>query len=156
MSDAETKAAALYHVIAFSDWPSTAFASPNSPLLVGVLGEGPVGALLVDVTRGETWRGRSITVRRCATPAEARSCHVVYIATSEQGRWRTLNRQFVQLPILTASDAVDFAREGGIVQMSVDRNRLRLAVNLAAARAGGLVLSSKLLRLAEVIDHRVP
>ena len=148
----QIKAAALYNVISFTDWPDTAFPTPNSPLVVAVLGEGPIAALLDQFVENETWHGRRIEIRRINSSAEARGCHVLYIARSAHGTWRTLAGQFATQPILTISDEGNFAQQGGIVQLAIDRNRLLLIVNLPAARAAGISISSKVLRLAQVLD----
>jgi hypothetical protein len=148
----QIKAAALYNVISFTDWPETAFPTPDAPLVVAVLGQGPIAALLDQFVENETWRGRRIEIRRINSSGEARGCHVLYIARSAHGNWRTLAGQFATKPILTISDEGNFAQQGGIVQLATDRNRLLLIVNLTAARAAGISISSKVLRLAQVLD----
>lgn len=154
--EAEVKAAALYNVITFTDWPDGAFSSVDAPLIIGVLGQSPVTAPLNDVVARETWRGRLLKLQPVSTPAEAKACHVLFIARSEQGRWRNVSVQLAQLPILTVSDADTFALQGGMVQFAIEQNRLRLIVNLNSTRAAGLSISSKVLRLAQVIDDRTP
>ena len=51
-------------------------------------------------------------------------------------------------PVLTISDLDDFTQLGGIVQLFVENGRMRFDLNLAAAKRGRLLLSSKLLVLA--------
>lgn len=148
----QIKAAAIYNIIAFTEWPASSFSSPESPLVIGILGEGPIAALLNEFGANETWQGRKVVLRRLSTPAEAQACHVLFVARSETPRWRTLSSQLAGRPILTIADAEDFARQGGVVQFAVDRNKIRLIVNLGVARSVGLTISSKVLRLANVID----
>jgi hypothetical protein len=152
----QIKATALYNVIAFTEWPAKSFASDETPLVIGVLGEGPIATLLRELVANETWRGRPVVVRKVANAADAKSCHVVFIARSEDSRWRTLSAQFTGAPILTVADAENFARHGGIVQFGFEGNKLKLIVNLGAARRAGLVISSKVLRMAQIIDERSP
>jgi hypothetical protein len=152
----ELKAAALFNVIAFTEWPATAFASADAPLVVGVLGNGPLVTFLNDTVAHETWQGRRISLRRVSTPADARFCHAVYIAQSEHARWPSIAHLFARLPILTISDADEFARRGGLVQLTIERNKVQLLVNLRAARSCGITISSKVLRLANVLDDRTP
>ena len=156
LPEAEVKAAAFYNIVTFTDWPASTFASSEAPLVIGILGQGPIASLLPALVANETWRGRPVIVKQLAAPAAARDCHVLFVARSEQGRWRTIARQIAKRPILTISDFDGFARGGGVVQLGIDRNKLRLTVNLAAARNHGLAISSKVLRLAEVIDESGP
>jgi hypothetical protein len=152
----ELKAAALYNIIIFTEWPTTAFATPDAPLVVGTIGQGPVAGLLGDVLANETCHGRRIVFERYTTVAQAQSCHVLYIAQSEHNRWPAMRGQFFGRPVLTVADADTFARDGGVVQFAIERNRLKLIVNLETARRGGLMISSKVLRLANVIGEAGP
>jgi hypothetical protein len=49
------------------------------------------------------------------------------------------------------SDAEGFSRRGGMIRFMTDRNRIRLRINLEAARDAHLTLSSKLLRPAQIV-----
>ena len=152
----QIKAAALYNIIAFTDWPDTAFSTPDAPLVLAVLGQGPIASLLDQFVENETWRGRRIEIRKISSSTQATGCHVLYIARSAHGSWRTVAGQLARQPILTVSDEGNFAQQGGIVQLATDRNRLLLIVNLPAARTAGISISSKVLRLAQVLDSRAP
>lgn len=152
----QIKAATFCNLIAFAEWPESAFASADSPLVVGVLGKEDIVTLLENFLANETWHGRRVTLRRISTSTEARSCHVLYVEASAYELWRTLNNQFARLPILTVSDAQDFARTGGVVQLAIQRNKLRLIVNLRVARDCKIAISSKVLRLADVLDDAGP
>lgn len=150
----EIKAAAFRNIIAFTEWPETTFGSEDSPLVIGVLGRGEIATLLEEFIGSETWRGRNVVVRPVSNPIEARSCHALYIAQSERARWLGMNGQLAGAPILTVSDIPDFARKGGTVEFAIQRNKLRLIVNLRATRDCGLTISSKVLRLSDVIDEK--
>ena len=150
------KAAGLFKIISFIEWPPEAFATPDAPLVVGVLGHGPIADLVPAFSENETWNGRRVVVRKIDSTAAAQECHVVFIARSEHAEWTFIRQQFARRPILTVSDASQFARSGGVVQLATARNRLHLVINLSAARAAGITISSKVLRLAEVIGDARP
>lgn len=149
--EAEIKAAALYNIIAFTGWPAEAFSSPEAPLVIGVLGVGPVEALLGRMVDNETWHGRRIVLEHYARASDIKRCHVLFIAQSEQARWTTVRGVVSGRPVLTVCDLENFVRQGGIVQFTVERNKLRLRVNLGAARQSNLRISSNVLRLAEIV-----
>ncbi|PYP25425.1 MAG: hypothetical protein DMD51_08585 [Gemmatimonadetes bacterium] len=54
-------------------------------------------------------------------------------------------------PILTVSDDAGFAERGGMIRFVTDQNRIRLQINLDAAQAASLTVSSKLLRVADIV-----
>ena len=151
--EAEFKAAAIYNIIAFTDWPPSTFPSADSPLVIGVLGHGPVATLLPGLIKGEKSHGRPIVLRHYNTAGEVGDCHLLFIARSVQTRWNTLREELPRKNFLTVSDLDNFAVNGGSVQVSLLNNKLRLTVNLHAARAAGVTLSSRLLRLADVIGE---
>jgi hypothetical protein len=47
-------------------------------------------------------------------------------------------------------DTEGFAEDGGIIRFVTENNRIRFRINVDAAESAHLVISSKLLRLAEV------
>jgi hypothetical protein len=153
VSEFEVKAAALFNIIEFTEWPATAFSSPDTPFVIGVLGRGPVAPIVEGLSQTETWHGRRIVVERYATPAEVKACHVIYIEQSAHARWTSIRSLFTGRPILTVSDAPDFTRQSGTVQFNIERNKLRLSVNISSARLSALKISSKVLRLAEVVGE---
>lgn len=150
-TSAEVKAAALYNIVAFTNWPSTAFTRPTDPLVIGILGDGPVGHLILSIVRGEKWHGHPIIIEHFASPAAVRPCHVLYVERSARGDWPDVRRRLADHPVLAISDCDNFAADGGNVQLRIDRNRLRILVNLATTRANHLELSSNLLRLSEIV-----
>ena len=147
----EFKAAAIYNIIAFTDWPPSSFPSADSPIVIGLLGHGPVAALLPGLIKGEKSHGRAIVLRHFDSAGEVGDCHLLFIARSAQARWTSIREDLPRKNFLTVSDLDNFAVNGGGVQVSVLNNKLRLTVNLHATRAAGVTLSSRLLRLADVI-----
>jgi hypothetical protein len=152
----EVKAAALYNIVAFTEWPAVAFASPSAPLIIGLFGDGPVADQLAGMIENEFWRGRPVRLKKIETLADAKDCHVLYIGRSAHTRWPSIRNRLARCPVLTVCDGDNFARQSGMVELTIDRKRLRLIINVAAARAAGLGISSKVLRLAEVVGEERP
>lgn len=156
VQEPEIKAAGLFKIISFVEWPATAFPSPDAPLIVGVMGAGPISDLLELFMENETWHGRKVMVRRLPSARAVEGCHVLFVGRTEHANWLSIRDQFARKPILTMSDASRFARNGGIVELAIERNRLHLIVNLEATRMTGVTISSKLLRLAEIVGEAGP
>jgi hypothetical protein len=53
--------------------------------------------------------------------------------------------------ILTVADAEGFARRGVMIRFVNERNKIRLRINLDAAKAANLTISSKLQRPADIV-----
>jgi hypothetical protein len=107
--------------------------------------------VIAELIQNESWRGRRLVLQRNPTVTEAKSAHVVFVSRTEQARWPFLRTQLAGRSILTVSDGDDFARQAGMVQFAIDRNKLRLTVNVAAAKAAHVQISSQVLQLASVV-----
>ena len=145
----EVKAAFLFNFAQFVEWPSNAFASAQSPFVIGIVGEDPFGQVLESIVTGETVRGRPLQIRRFRRPRDIIGCHILYLSPSEDRRTAELLAAVRARPILTVGEGDDFIAAGGIMQFVTERS-IRLRINLDRAREAGLNISSKLLRLCEI------
>lgn len=150
----QVQAVFLFNFAQFVQWPETSFMTPDSPLIIGVLGHDPYGATLDDVVRGEQVGGRALEVRRFQRVEDAVECHILYVSRSEEARFDRIFAALQGRALLTVGDADGFALQGGMIRFVTERGRIRLRVNLEAAREAGLTLSSKLLRSAEIVEGR--
>lgn len=147
----EVKAAFLYNFAKFVDWPPRAFAEAGSPLVIGLVGEDPLGEVLPALVRSEQVKGRPLEVRRLAPDGELAGCHLLYLSRSEAARTQEILERVRQQPVLTVSDQEDFLAQGGMINFVLFRGTVRFEINAAAAQAARLKLSSKLLAVARAV-----
>ncbi len=148
----QIKAVFLFNFAQFVDWPPAAFSDPQAPLIIGVLGDDPFGSFLDQTVRGEKVNARPLVVRRYRAVAEVDTCHILFICGSEAGRLENILASLKGRSVLTVGDMDGFAQRGGMIRFATENNRIRLRVNLAAAKAAQLTLSSKLLRPADIVE----
>ena len=148
----QLKAVFLFNFSQFVDWPAAAFADDNSPLVIGVLGRDPFGAMLDEIVRGETVNGRPLAVRRYESIAQLDACHILFIDRSQAEQFDAILTALKGRSILTVGDFDGFARGGGIIRFVTVGNKIRLKVNLVAAQQAKLTISSKLLRPAQIVE----
>lgn len=151
-SEYQVKAVFLFNFTQFVEWPASAFDSPTSPLIIGVLGNDPFDAALDEAVAGEAVNGRPIEVRRFATVEEVDRCHILFINIPEPqlaSALETLRNRHV----LTVGDSHDFARAGGVIEFETVGNKIRLRINLDAAKQADLSISSKLLKPARIVKR---
>lgn len=148
-SEYQVKAVFLYNFAQFVEWPAT----PDSrkPVIIGILGEDPLGAFLDETVRGERLGLRPFEIVRYRQLAGIDTCNILFISRSENERVAQILAALGNRPILTVSDGDDFADRGGMIQFVSDKNRIRLRINLEAAQAANVTISSKLLRVAEIV-----
>ena len=150
----QVEAVFLFNFAQFVAWPAEAFADSQAPLVIGILGEDPFGVFLDETVRGDTVRGRPFEIRRYTGIEEIKDCHILFISRSEADRLEGMLAALKDRPILAVSDEDGFARRGGMIQFVIERSRIRLRINLEAAQAARLLISSKLLRSAEIVSLR--
>lgn len=150
-SEYQVKAVFLFNFAQFVDWPAPAAQDAQLPLLICILGDDPFGAFLDETVRGERLGARPIQVRRYRQVTDIEACNILFISRSETEGVPQILAVLKQQPMLTVSDGETFAKQGGMIQLFTDKGRIRLRINLEAAEAANLTISSKLLRVAEVV-----
>jgi len=152
VSDREVKAVFLFNFAQFVEWPQSAFEGPRSPIVIGILGEDPFSRTLDEIVAGETVRQRQLVVARYRRVEEIETCHILFVSPSETQRYEPILAALRGRPTLTVGETDGFATRGGMVRFVNERNRIGLQINLAAARAAGLTISSNLLRPARIVN----
>ncbi len=147
----QVKAAYLYNFARFVTWPAGAAAAQENTIAMCILGEDPFGVLLDEAGASLPIEGKRTIVRRIAKTEAAPNCAVLFISASGRLPLDRLLAVIGSKGVLTVSDLPEFTRRGGIIQFVVEGNRIRFEVNLAAADAAGLTLSSELLKVAVAV-----
>ena len=149
-SEAALKAEFLLKFARFTDWPSSAL-SRGTPLAICVAGDPEVAEALGVLGGEKIVAGRPLAVRVVLSGASMPRCHILYVAAHghiEDGARRVV---IAQPAVLSISDEKYFTRTGGIVELTLDNERMHFAVNVDAARRAGLQISSRLLNLATIV-----
>jgi hypothetical protein len=134
------KAAYLVNFVKFVEWPA---GTAEDTLTLCFLGGQGVHEALVNGIDGKRVGTRKLMARQLEQPATAEGCEVLYADAA------SVDLSLVEgLPVLTVSDAPQFATSGGMIQLFTENHRLRFAINVARAHQAGLRISSDLLKLA--------
>lgn len=150
----DLKAAFLYNFGTFTEWPAKAFSAPDAPFVVGVAGKDPFGAALEDTFRGQTVQNRRAEIRRSDDLAKLKGAHVLFVPAGEKARFKEIVEAFRGTSTLVVGESEGFAAGGGVLNLFIENKRLGFEVNPAAAKRAGLTLSSKLLRLARIVEEK--
>jgi hypothetical protein len=141
------KAAYLYKLAPFVEWPSTVFATASSPLVLCVAGDDPFGDTLDEAVQGQRIGPRPLVVRRMPKVEPGAACHILYAAGSKSQSAEAAVREVEGAPVLTVTDQ-SRGGAGGVVQFVVRDGRVRFDIDLGAAARNRVSISSKLLSLA--------
>jgi hypothetical protein len=150
-SEYEIKAAFIYNFAKFVEWPQASEQASSDTIIIGILGRDPFGYLMEQVIGGKTAGGRTILIERYQSLDQAFHCHILFISDSELPRLKQIIQKLSGQHILTVGEMDSFARKGGIICLYMQDKRIRFKINMKAASAARLKLSSKLLKLAEIV-----
>lgn len=148
LKEYEVKAAFLYNFAKFVDWPGEAFSDGRAPLVLGVIGNDQFGGALDQVINGKSIGGRALIVRRLRWGQDLRSCHILFIDSSEQKRLPQILQSLKGSTVLTVGDMEQFIQQGGIINFIVEASKIRFEINSRGANQARLRISSKLLALS--------
>ena len=146
-SEDELRAAFLLNFARFVTWPAERPDDPT-PLVFAVAGDATFAATLERVVRGQTVRGRPLAVVALKGTMPPSPVHLLYIASARDRRVGDWLVDAAQATVLTVSGATDFCRQGGMIRMYSESQRMRFEINLPLLQRSGLRASSRLLALS--------
>lgn len=151
VSQQQVEAAYLYKFGGYVTWPDTAFAAPDSPIVIGVAGADSVADSLTALVAGRSIGNRPVVVKRIHDGDELAGVHILFIGAVKAAESETLFESSHTLPILVVTEGKDGLAQGGAVSFVVVDERVRFDVSLDAVQANGLKLSSLLLSVAHAV-----
>ncbi len=144
----DLKAAFLYNILKFVDWPDEIQIRPH--LVIGILGEDPFGAS-IEVLRNKMIGRRIVVIRRGSSVQALKRCDVLFVSRSETDRLERIVRSVLPMHTLVVGDTAGFAERGVMVNFFLLDRKVRFEINVEAARRAKLTISSQVLRLGRVI-----
>jgi hypothetical protein len=144
----QIKAAFIYNFAKFVEWPPETFATPTSPIIIGVLGDNVFGDDLEQTINHKVLNNRPLQFKKCDSVSAATNCHILFISASEKRRFPKIMEGLRGTSVLTVSETPEFIGAGGMINFMLEANKIRFQINDEAAKKSGLKISSKLLSLA--------
>ena len=147
----QIKAVFVYNFSHFVEWPAQAFADPKSPFVIGIVGGDPFEGRLDEAVRGEQVDAHPLKVRRYRGLEDVADCRILFIDRAASPQLRQILAALEHRSTLTVSDLDDASQRGVMIQLVMENKRIRLRINNDSARAAGLIISSQLLRPAQIV-----
>ena len=149
----QLKAVFLYRLSLFITWPKEAFKDSDQPFVIGILGEDPFGPLIDKVVINESVNKRPIQVRRFVRIDDVLNepCQILFISKTQRNQWSGIIHKLDKHAMLTVSDMARFSQMGGMVNIWTQNSRIKIDINSDETRKAGLIVSSKLLKVANQV-----
>jgi len=145
------KLAFLYNFAQFVQWPPEAFHDPAAPLTMCVAGQDPFQGEIEQSLSGRSVGGHPIEIKKLGPNDDPRACHMIFVRASEKREAAKILAALKGSSTLTVGETRGFADLGGVINLTLDENKLRFEINLDAATQTRLKISSKLLALAKIV-----
>ena len=154
LDEYRAKSVFLYKFATFVEWPADTLKPGTEPVTICVLGQSALEQTLSATVKDKQIDGRGFVVRPVADAKQASGCHLLFVTGAGMKRFRTARNDWKALTgVLVVGESDGFASEGGVINFKLSDGRLRLEVNLAEARRGRLVINSRLLGMADVVER---
>jgi len=145
------KAGYLYNFAKFVEWPDRSFATPDSPMIVGVLGGTEALPVVEQAFQGRSLNGRSFQVKALSAGNAGRDCHIIFVTRAAQQSPEELCAALKGAPALLVGESDRFAEKGGSIGFVREDERIHFKLNLEATAQAGLKVSAKLAGVARLV-----
>ena len=152
--EAAVKAAVLYKVARFVEWPAASFANARASIVLCVVGR-QASLPTFESLAGKEIGSHPVDVRLVTGDMlDLRQCHIAFFPSGSGADVDYALSKLQGMPVLTVGETENFAARGGVLALVTRNQRVRFTINRAASRDSQLTISSQLLNLATVIDGR--
>jgi hypothetical protein len=141
----EARAATIARMLRFVEWTGT----PGDELTVAVMSNPALGAALREALAGTRPGGRMVVVVDVTSPRALVHLQVAVAVLGAESA--LLARQLAAQGVLTVGDG-DCPDQGLMLNLRPDGTRYRFTANPTVAARAGVGLSSRLLRLAHIVN----
>lgn len=144
------EAAYLFKFGAYITWPAQAFPAPDSPLVIGVVGDDEMADELATLVANRDVNGHGLMVRRVRAGQSIVGIHLLFIAPgTAQGD--SLIAAARDVPTVAVTEGADGLERGADITFVLVNDRVRFDVSLDAAQHDGVKFSSQLLSVADKV-----
>jgi hypothetical protein len=148
----DLKAAIVYNILLFVDWPSDAAPVAGGSL---VLCTDPASTLNTPLKSlaGRPVHAYRLELHELAAGESPRRCHALFLDAGSRVQALPLRRQLKGLPVLVIGDEPSGADEPVAIHLDEANGRMAFDVDMATVKQARLQLSSRLLRLARRVNE---
>jgi uncharacterized protein DUF4154 len=155
-SEASVKAAFLYKFASYVEWPAQAFASPQAPFVIAVIGDDDVASELARMVPGHLLAGHPMAERTLNEGDPVEGVHLLFIGpNAANGRAETARAARAR-GVLVVTESRRGLELGSAINFVISDEHVGFEVSLPAAERSGLKVSSRMLSVARRVVQATP
>lgn len=147
----EVKAAFIFNFAKFVEWPENVLAS-NQTINICFVGKDKTTDALQLLNQREA-QGHTLKIIDVTEQLEStlnHQCHILFMSMREKKRQQQWLAKVQHQATLTIADNLDFIKQGGMIGLYTEAQRVQFVVNQSVTQNTGLKLSARMLQLARV------
>lgn len=141
----------LYQFSRYVAWPND---GGKGAFVIGIIGDNPLDSKTIATLNGKTAQDRKVSVRLLSSESDLQQCHILYVPGDDEAAKERLAAAIQRTagdPVLVVAEAEDAAELGAAIAFVIVDSRVRFDINRQSAVKAQLVLSAKLLRVANSV-----
>ncbi len=146
------KAAFVFNFTKFINWPEESFKDNKNTYQLYFIGDNTI-AREFNKLNGKSSGQKTIDVHRLFPHEKCRKCDIIFISRDmDRMAVKKIISRLKGKPVLTIGETEEFTKLGGVISFFIENDHLHFKINTRAAAKQGLKFSSRLLRLAVIVD----
>jgi hypothetical protein len=145
------KAAITLNFARFTEWPTLKSEAPQLNLCV--LGDNIVQEAFMEMDEKKVGN-HTLHVIYLSRPRNLQECHILYISGLDKNTTIQLLAEIKKQPILTIGEESTVVDYNGMVNLDMQEEKIDIQVNLDASKKAGLMISSRVLKLATIVKSK--
>lgn len=123
-----------------------------SQFVIGFIGNTPMVEYKKKFTEKIRTPGKKLVFKNLNGLEQVGECNAVIIGENQSGKLMDILALTDRKPILTIGDAEGFGEKGVLINLYLSGKKVKFEINLPAVKRSGLIFSSKLYKLARIIN----
>lgn len=138
----------MYNFTKYVKWPES---SIGDEFVIGVLGKSDLIEPLEKMAESKSVNGKNIVVKTFLTTEEITGCQMLFLPASKSDQLSALRQKLNNQPTLIISEKPGLAKQGSMINFTINNGRWQFELNQAAADLHMLKVSSELSKFAHKI-----
>ncbi len=139
----------------FTQWPSTLTQQSKQSFKLCVIGDNVVQQSFVNLGF-QRINKKPLKLINKSRLRHFDQCHALYINGLNKNTLTQLLLELKNQPILTLGENIDFLKSGGMVALTKVDDKITLNINLQNVKNAKLIISSRILKLAQIFNFPYP
>ncbi|MCX7954222.1 MAG: YfiR family protein [Bacteroidales bacterium] len=152
----ELKSAYLINFLKFIEFPSYSAQAMSDTFFIGIYNGDEFYNALLEISKNRTINNKQLKIVNITNITEERlkKYHIIFIAYENKNKLLQIIETFSNSHTLIIGNNIkNFCELGGTINFTPQYSTKRFEINITSAQKKGIIISSKLLKLAKIIEE---